>query len=359
MSMMTSQQFSELYYFLPRIMFGGTEWGEIIDVSKKITASPSREAEKFWPQWFDAWNTHGNQLVNMAKECHHKTAATIYLKAAAAYHWAEFMFFADPVKKEQVRAKVTDSFLHALPNLSYSCERLELRYSQQVLPGYLLHAKKDQPSPCVILLNGLDSAKEVELYAFCKHFLREGISCFIFDGPGQGELLGQTAMPIEFENVFGTVLDTLRQHQAVDRNRLGVFGVSFGGYLSLRCASSFPEIKAAINLSGAFDVSNYLDINPRVRHDFRYVFHAADDQEMASLADDKLTLAGKVNPKCPVLCIHGGNDAVFPISNCQLVKDWVGEQNVTMIEYPNEAHVCQHYFHDYLPKAANWLASII
>ncbi|GGY11293.1 alpha/beta hydrolase family protein [Paludibacterium paludis] len=356
MSTIHPDTFAQLHYFFPRMMFGGTEWGEIVHVCRDIDPVVQTDPPRFWTQWFEAWKHRGDTWMAESRDQSPDEAARTRLQAAAAYHWAEFMFFQDTDRKEQCRREVAEAFRLAAPALPTASEPVRITFGPHTLPGYLFHARAEGPAPTVVLINGLDSAKEVELYQFARYFLRQGISCLIFDGPGQGELLGKSAMHCPFEAVMDEVLAVLKSHRRVDPNRLGVFGVSFGGLLALRCLAAHADaFRAAINLSGAFDVRNYREINPRVRHDFRYVFKAGGDDEMAALAERQLTVSDLPAPRGQILCIHGGNDMVFPADNCQRIAAWAGPDKTGTMLYPDEAHVCQNYFFDFMPKAAKWM----
>ena len=69
---------------------------------------------------------------------------------------------------------------------------IEIDFDGARFPGYLrapAHARG-----CVLLINGLDSAKEVELAQFAEGFLQRGLAVFFFDGPGHGVRPGNVSM---------------------------------------------------------------------------------------------------------------------------------------------------------------------
>jgi alpha-beta hydrolase superfamily lysophospholipase len=208
-------------------------------------------------------------------------------------------------------------------------------------------------------MNGLDSAKEVELYAFAREFLARGMSAVLFDGPGQGVLAGLHPMVPDFEHVFESVLSTVHRLDGVDRDRIGLFGVSYGGYLVSRSGAFFPrEVKAVVNLSGGYDHDNYLDINVMVRKDFRYVFGQPDDASMDLLAREQLNLRGVPPLAAPLLMVHGEKDGIIPYESCLRLLEWAdGEKE--LILYPGERHVCTNYFSDFIPRMSDWLADAL
>lgn len=357
MSTLNANSYTELQYFIPRVLFGGSEWGEFNSVSQTISSSIKQNSGLFWQQWFEGWHSHGSILFEEARNVSPQAAKNIYMRAAAAYHWAEFMYFQDLPSKEACRKMVTESFHLALAQSPNTGEKIVIPYREHLLPGYYFRASENENHPTVILINGLDSAKEVELYQFTRYFLKEGINCIVFDGPGQGELMATTSMDTNFEAVVAAVIEKASELPGVESSKLGVFGVSFGGYLAMRSFALNKKLKACINLSGAFDLDNYSQINARVQHDFRYVFKVPDDNEMKRIAKTEVTLAETTRPDGKILTIHGGKDAVFPPENCRKIKDWCGVEQVEEILYDKEAHVCQNYIYHYMPRAAAWLAA--
>ena len=91
-------------------------------------------------------------------------------------------------------------------------------------------------TPVVIMVPGLDSVKE-ELQATAEYFLARGLATLAIDGPGQGE--SEYELPIEpaYEKVATAVVDFLQDRAGLDRERIGLFGVSLGGYYAARAAA--------------------------------------------------------------------------------------------------------------------------
>jgi pimeloyl-ACP methyl ester carboxylesterase len=86
--------------------------------------------------------------------------------------------------------------------------------------------------------------------------LRRGYHCLIFDGPGQGSTLIEDGLPFrsDRETVVRSVMDWLRKQPAVDGHRIGIVGLSFGGYLALRGTGREPRIAACVADPGQFSL---------------------------------------------------------------------------------------------------------
>lgn len=344
--------------FFTRLVFAGLDWGDITIALEGFQARSTGGVD--WRDWHDRWVKLGRDYEQSAEKAlaagHHLTARQWLLRAAACGHFAEFMYFDNAPLKHETRMWVTRVFHRAIPYLEYPTERLTVAYKGLSLPAYFMRPATPGPHPCVLLVNGLDSAKEVELYVFAQSFLARGMAVMLFDGPGQGEFIGVEPLRPDFEDVVGTVLQQLRGNSHVDPNRIGIFGVSYGGYLATRAAAFHPrDIKACINLAGTFDLDNYLSINPRVRTDFRFVFKKPNDEEMNLLARERLNLNDAPALTAPLLCIHGEQDNVFPYASCKRFMDWArGERE--LIAYPRERHVSTNYFADFIPRFGDWMA---
>ena len=79
-------------------------------------------------------------------------------------------------------------------------------------------------------------------------FLERGMATLAFDGPGQGEAEYDLAICPEYERPVGAVIDWLSKRTDIDSEKLGIWGVSLGGYYAPRAAAFDHRIKACISL---------------------------------------------------------------------------------------------------------------
>ena len=136
--------------------------------------------------------------------------------------------------------------------------------------------------PLVLMTMGLDSTKE-ELLTFEDNFLRRGMAILAFDGPGQGEAEYDFPIRADYEAVTGTVIDWVeREHQDIDRDRIGIWGISLGGYYAPRSAAFEKRLKACIANCGPWDFGALWDSLPELtRLAFVARSHSANDDEGA------------------------------------------------------------------------------
>ncbi|MFC7106086.1 alpha/beta hydrolase family protein [Nonomuraea rubra] len=89
----------------------------------------------------------------------------------------------------------------------------------------------------MLMLSGLDSAKE-EHRVVEQLFLERGLATFAVDGPGQGEAEYDLPIRADWSGPGKALLDALAAEPRIDGSRLGVWGVSLGGYYAPRVAAA-------------------------------------------------------------------------------------------------------------------------
>jgi alpha-beta hydrolase superfamily lysophospholipase len=351
-----AETFENCELFFSRLGLAGLDWGDITKVLKDLRKQSTHED---WADWHRRWSALGAHYEDRAsgalRHGHRETARTALGKAAACHHYAEFFYFDDAPTKWRSRDRVTEVFDRSVPYLREAVRPLRTALDGLGIPGYLIAPRGEGPWPCVVLVNGLDSAKEVELYAFAREFVARGMAAVVFDGPGQGVHIGRTPMVTDFERVVGAVMEQVTGLPEVDAERVGIFGVSFGGYLAARAAALVPGFRACVNLSGGFDHDAYREINAMVREDFRFVFGAPDDDAMERIAVTSLNLREVPPLRIPLLAVHGELDTIIPLASCERMLEWAAGPT-ELIRYPGERHVATNEFGDFVPRFADWMS---
>jgi 2,6-dihydroxypseudooxynicotine hydrolase len=208
--------------------------------------------------------------------------------------------------------------------------------------------------PLVMLLPGLDSTKEEFLY-WENVFLKRGLATLSLDGPGQGECGYQMRIRADYEAAVSTVIDFLERRKDVDLKRVGLSGVSLGGYYAPRAAAFEPRVKASVGNCGPW---NWAECWPHLPQLSRtaYVHHSGSKDEAEALVKaNEISFegwAGKL--KTPVLIIHGKLDRLIPWQQAHKIVDAIGN-NATLAMYENGNHVCNNIPYIYRPLNADWL----
>jgi len=220
-------------------------------------------------------------------------------------------------------------------------------YEGKHLAATLRRPKSVVRPPIVLMTMGLDSTKE-ELLTFELDFLRRGMAILAFDGPGQGEAEYDFPIRYDYETVVAPVIDWLAANvRDVDAERIGIWGISLGGYYAPRAAAFEKRIRAAIANCGPYNWGALWDKLPILTRD-AYIrrSHSATEAE-AKVKAFTLSLdgiAGRI--ECPLFVIAAGLDRLCPPEDAQrLARETKGKTEFLMVEDGN--HVAHNRFYKY------------
>jgi esterase FrsA len=279
-------------------------------------------------EWATGWRSVAAKYAARAREA----AAPSEARANWLKAWRLFGFGAWPVPSSQGKREAYEvalaAFLAAAKSLDPPLEVVRIPFEGKVIVAYLrLPKAAAAPVPLVFAISGLDSRKENLIEQFAP-ILSEGIAIFAVDGPGTGQSplkAGPAA-----ERVFSTALDYLASRQEIDRSRIVLHGVSFGGYWAAKLAiTEKNRLKAVSAQSPAIHDSFDPDFLKRKifgnrEYLFDYgpalmaVFDGVSSFEDLLAIYPKMSLVGQGllgKPMAPMLIIGGALDTQVPISD--------------------------------------------
>lgn len=178
-----------------------------------------------------------------------------------ASRWAHFAGCLPPETDRSVLAPAVGAAAHAHRRAvglrDPAALWLESTDARHPFVGVLRLPGGGRRSPVVLIVPGLDSAKE-EFDTLATVLLSRGAAVLSIDGPGQGELAARTAPTEQYEQVVGAALDSLAatpgdHHERIDLDRVGLIGLSLGGFYVLRAATD-PRIRATVDVSGVAQI---------------------------------------------------------------------------------------------------------
>ena len=311
-----------------------------------------------WDDWCREWGRTGQHYEELAETAEAAgrlvTAGEAWRRAALCWHWGKFVFTDHPEEQRAAHERTVACFRRGAGTLSPPAEPIRVPYAGTTLAAYLRVPREGRP-PVVIMIPGLDSVKE-ELQATAEQLLRRGLAVIAIDGPGQGE--AEYELPIEpaYERVTTAVADYIKGRDDIDPDRIGVFGVSLGGYYAARSAAYEPRVRAAVALAGPYRWDLDWDQLPvQTRTTFQHRSGAASPGEARERAA-ALTLAdAAARIACPLLVAHGGQDRLIPPYHAERLAREAPQAELLMM--PDGSHGLTNHAFESRATMADWLAA--
>jgi pimeloyl-ACP methyl ester carboxylesterase len=338
-----------LAHWGPRLIQNGVDYNDLIATVGRTET---------WADWLPEWSRAADEQAAFAQEAessgHTLTAGQAWRRASVNRHFGKFVWMVDlDLAAEATWLSVRET-LTALSFLDPSGERLEIPF-----PGGTAHANLRRPPavdrpPFVVLIPGLDSTKE-EFFYFEQAFLDRGMATVSLDGPGQGETGLVSPIRPDYEVAVTALLDLLAARTDLDHERIGVAGVSLGGYYASRVAAHEPRVAAMVGISGPFRFGDmWDDLPPMTRRTFVVKSGARDDGEGRRIALT-LDLAGECERiRVPALYVTGRLDRLIPWQQTQRQAD---ETPLGLFAcFPDGNHGVSNLSSKARPMIADWMA---
>ncbi len=311
-----------------------------------------------WAQWYGAWMALGKKHEDLAVEAERGgravTAGEAYYRAALAYHFAVFCWIDDLDEHRAGAARRVACYARALPALDPPGVRVEFPLEGISIPAYLRRPRGVARPPVVLFISGLDSAKE-EHATFERFFLSRGLATLTLDGPGQGETWPTMKMRVDFEVTATAAIDWLLGRDDVDGTRVGICGVSLGGYLAPRCAAFEPRLRAVASCGGLHSLEDRSFVSEHHLRRFCHIWGARDEADVRLKAKGATLEGVAKNIRAPLLVVHGEQDNLIPPSDPYRTYEQAGGPK-EWVCYPEGNHVCNNIVYKYRPLVADFMA---
>jgi dipeptidyl aminopeptidase/acylaminoacyl peptidase len=340
---------SAIAHWGPRFTAQGVDPGDFA----RVTAGIER-----WEDWLGAWSANGDLHAGLAREAEERgwrrTAGEAWVRAALSYHFGKFVWMIDMDAHDAAAGRAVAAMAQAHRLLDPAAERIEVPFDGATMVGNLRRPPGVDRPPLVLLIAGLDSTKE-EFFAAENTFLARGMATFALDGPGQGETALALKIRPDFEAPVAAVLDLLCARDDLDGGRVGMLGVSLGGYYGARAAAFEPRLRAVVISGGCYDYGAL--IRDRPAHSlatFMYGCGASTAQEAYDFAA-RMSLAGVAGKiRQPMIVVFGKRDRLVPWEHAVQVSQEAPDAQLWMFDEGN--HVCMNLTYRWRPQAADWLA---
>jgi dipeptidyl aminopeptidase/acylaminoacyl peptidase len=349
--------------------YGFGDFGEIFQICQSIDLADLETWYSAWKEMADRCKALGDAAWEDGRRL---TASVKYKNASSYYRNAEFHLKPFDPRRAEVYADLQYTFARGVADDSPAPVAVQVPYEDTFLHGLYVPspaAQAGERSPLVVCFGGLDSLKEEMYYMVGKAWPARGMSILAVDGPGQGATLrlNHKLARYDYEAAGTAVMDYLLTRADVDPARIGVCGLSLGGYYISRVAAFEPRYAAAVAWSGQYDYGKVWRNRP-------------DDHEMAdfiqwilgadSIADARKRVAAfKLTPdilaqvKAPFLVMHGKYDPLIPLEDAHsLYNDLVSSRQRTLMVFDETTLGVLHCQDDTgevaVSNGGDWLAGV-
>nr|WP_321386022.1 prolyl oligopeptidase family serine peptidase [uncultured Vibrio sp.] len=308
----------------------GAKIGEVEEMCAPLKEAADAKDSAGSKAFRDSWERMGDKLCQLAKEDESLgrmiSAGDKYGRAATYYITAERLQGHNSPGRINLYDKFLQTFLRGIDLARENCQRVEIPYEGNHLSALYVKAEGvTGKAPILVQVNGLDSTKEMKYRVGLPQWLaKRGVSSLIVDQPGTGEALRLQGLTARYdsEHWASKVVDWLEEQDEVDSSRIGMEGVSLGGYYCPRAVAFEPRFacgvvwganhdwrdvqKRRLEKEGNFPVPHYWE-------HVRWVWGTKDMDELFSIVEN-VHLDGVIEKiKVPFLVTHGEKDSQIPL----------------------------------------------
>lgn len=308
----------------------GARIGEIEEMCKPLAEAAKQPDAAGTAAFRETWAKMADKLCGLAEEDEAAgrlfSAGEKYSRASTYYLTCERLQAHGAPGREALYQRVLQTFARGIALSKENCQRVEIPYEGAHISGLLVRAEGvDGPAPLLVQVNGLDSTKEMKYRVGLPAWLaKRGVSSLIIDQPGTGEALRLHNLTARYdsEHWASRVVDWLETRSDVDTKRIGMEGVSLGGYYCPRAVAFEPRFACGVVWGANHD---WRDVQKRrlekegelpVPHYWthvRWVWGAKDMDQFMTIAEN-VHLDGVLERiKVPFLVTHGSKDSQIPL----------------------------------------------
>lgn len=308
----------------------GARMGEIEEMCAPLQEAAKAPDAAGTQAFRETWVKMGDKLVELAAEDEARgriiSSGDKLIRAGNYLLTAERLQAHGSPGRVALYSRFLDLFYKGLEQSGSSARRVEIPYEGKHLSAIYVPAEGVAgPQPLLVQVNGLDSTKEMKFLVGLPAWLaKRGVASLIVDQPGTGEALRLHNLTARFdsEHWASRVVDWLETQPNVDAKRIGMEGVSLGGYYCPRAVAFEPRFacgvvwganhdwrdvqKKRLAKEGNFPVPHYWS-------HVMWVWGAKDMDDFMRIAEN-VHLDGVLDRiKVPFLVTHGEKDSQIPL----------------------------------------------
>lgn len=308
----------------------GARMGEIEEMCAPLQDAAKAPDAAGTQAFRETWIKMADKLVTLADEDEARgrsiSAGDKLIRAANYMLTAERLLAHGSEGRMALYHRFLTAFEKGLALSGSTCRRVEIPYEGKHLSALYVPAEGvEGRQPLLVQVNGLDSTKEMKLLVGLPIWLaKRGIASLIVDQPGTGEALRLQGLTARFdsEHWASRVVDWLETQDFVDPKRIGMEGVSLGGYYCPRAVAFEPRFACGVVWGANHD---WRDVQkkrlakegnfpvPHYWNHVMWVWGAKDMDDFMQIAE-KVHLNGILDRiRVPFLVTHGEKDSQIPL----------------------------------------------
>lgn len=316
----------------------GARMGEIEEMCAPLQEAAKAPDAAGTQAFRDTWIQMADKLVSLAAEDKDNgrriSAGDKLIRAANYMLTAERLLAHGSEGRLALYQRFLAAFEEGLSLTGSSCRRVEIPYGETHLSALYVPAEGvAAPAPLLVQVNGLDSTKEMKFLVGLPAWLaKRGVASLLVDQPGTGEALRLQGLTARFdsEHWASRVVDWLEAQSEIDPSRIGMEGVSLGGYYCPRAVAFDPRFACGVVWGANHD---WRDVQkkrlaregnlpvPHYWSHVMWVWGAKDMDEFMDIAE-KVHLDGILDRiRVPFLVTHGEKDSQIPLHWAQATYD--------------------------------------
>ncbi|MGE0254220.1 MAG: alpha/beta hydrolase family protein [Alphaproteobacteria bacterium] len=284
--------------------------------------------------WYEAFTVLGEKLERLGgadEAADHPLTAGRKFHRSGLYHLrAERFLDQDDPRKLMAYRRGIANYRHARELRRDPVDYVDIPYAGKTLPAMFVRPQGTPPWPCFVFVQGFDSLKEWFFPVVGEQFRERGVALLVVDQPGAGGALRLDGMAadLETEKPVGACIDWLEGRKDIDAARIGVMGVSLGGFYAPRAAAFEKRIAACIAWGAIWDFGKSFhdrmvaqrktfDSIPDMVRQAMWVFGQTTPEGVLDVTGRMKAAAHAGHITCPFLILHGENDRQVPVSDAE------------------------------------------
>jgi uncharacterized protein len=202
--------------------------------------------------------------------------------------------------------------------------------------GWFIPTEANHPSPTVVLLHGwCGNASSLLPAALVLH--RAGYAVLLMEARnhGRSDCDDHTSLP-RFAEDLDNAIDWLKAASAVDSKRIAAVGHSVGAAAVLLSASRRNDLFAVVSVAAFAHPEQVMQRWFALRYipywPIAWLINRALEKIIGAAFSDIAPIKTIATVSCPVLLIHGRQDALVPIADAHLIRGHSNKQNTEIEE---------------------------